>query len=142
MLIHTARIVLILDALVFLMVGTFLFTDPGSLAYLNIDSAAGNTAIRTWGAMFIGIGIVGLVSSLNKKWVEQGLLALLIIGGLIVLARIYGIAVDGLEPKQTSELRDESLGPILALVGLILCWRHKRRDNASRKQSGRKSEIK
>ena len=122
-----ARLLLILDALIFMMVGSFLLTDPTNLQYLNIGSAAGTTAIRTWGGMFVGVGVVGLISALYKKWITQGLLILLIIGGMIVLTRIYGINVDGLEPRQTSELRDESLGPVLAIVGLAFCWLHQRR---------------
>ena len=122
-----ARLLLILDAVIFMMVGSFLLADPTNLQYLNIDSASGTTAIRTWGGMFVGVGAVGLISALYKKWITQGLMILLIIGGMIVLTRIYGINVDGLEPRQTSELRDESLGPVLAIVGLAFCWLHQRR---------------
>ena len=129
MLLGISRLFLILDALIFLMVGSFLLTDPTSLQYFNIDSASGTTAIRTWGGMFIGVGMVGIISALNRQWITQGLLLLLIVGSMIVLTRVYGIAVDGLEPRQASELRDESLGPILAIVGLVFFWFHQRRDN-------------
>ena len=121
-----ARIFLILDALIFSMVGTFLLTNPSGLQYLNIDSASGYTAIRTWGGMFIGVGIVGLVSCLDKRRIRQGLFVLLTIGSMIVLTRIYGISVDGTEPRQISELRDEILGPVLAGIGLLFFWLHQR----------------
>jgi len=129
MLLAIARLCLILDALIFIMVGSFLLSDPTSLEYFNIDSAAGTTAIRTWGGMFIGVGTVGLLAALNRKWITQGLFIMLIIGGMIALTRLYGIAVDGLEPRQATELRDESLGPFLAIVGLACFWLHQRRIN-------------
>ena len=129
MLLVIARLFLILNALIFAMVGTFLLTDPSSLQYLNIDTASGFTAIRTCGGMFIGIGIVRLTCAINKKWITQGLFALLIIGSMIVLTRLYGINLDGIEPRQISELRDESLGPILAIIGLLFSWLHQRRCN-------------
>jgi hypothetical protein len=121
-----ARLMLALDALIFVMVGTFLFADPTGLEYLNIDSASGLTAIRTWGGLFIGVGLVGLIASAFKKWATQGLLVLFIISTMIVLTRLYGIAIDGFEPRQLGELRDESLGPILTIVGLFFIWLSKR----------------
>ena len=122
MLLLIARLLLILDAAIFVVVGTFLFTGPDGLAYLNIVSGAGMTAIRTWGGMFIGIGMVGLIAACRKAWIRPGLSILFIIGSMVVLSRLYGIVVDGVEPRQISELRDESIGPLLALIGLILCW--------------------
>jgi len=122
-----ARVCLALDALIFAMVGVFLFTDPASLPYLDTDSASGLTAIRTWGGMFFGVGITGLIAAIYKEWVTPGLVMLLIIGSLIVVARVYGIAVDGLEARQTSELQAESLGPLLAIIGLIFCRLQKSR---------------
>lgn len=126
-----ARICLVLDALIFTMVGTFLFTDPAGLQYLNIDAASGLTAIRIWGGMFIGIGIVGLICALSKSRIQDGLYLLLIVGSAIVATRIYGIAVDGVDPRQLSELRDESLGPVLAILGLFFIWLHQRSSDNS-----------
>ncbi|MBT8422037.1 MAG: DUF4345 domain-containing protein [Gammaproteobacteria bacterium] len=126
-----ARLFLILDALIFLMVGTFLLTDPASLPYIDLDSASALTAIRTWGGMFIGVGIVGLIAGLNRSHIRPGLIIMLIISSMIVLVRLYGINVDGVEPRQLNELRDESLGPVLALVGLLFFWLHQRSSERS-----------
>ena len=126
-----ARIFLILDSLVFLMVGTFLFTDPKSMASLGFENMppVAMTAIRTWGGFFWGTGLVGLIAATRAKWLTQGLVTLFIIGGLVVVTRLFGIAVDGVEPRQLSELQDESLGPILAAIGLVFVWLHRRRQS-------------
>lgn len=124
-----ARIFLILVSLIFIMVGTFLFTDPKSMASLGFEnmSPVAMTAIRTWGGFFWGTGLIGLIAASRERWLTQGLVTLFVIGSFVVLTRIYGIAVDGMEPKQLSELRDESLGPLLAGIGLIFAWLHQRR---------------
>ena len=124
-----ARVFLVLDSLIFIMVGTFLFTDPKSMVSLGFEnmSPVAMTAIRTWGGFFWGTGLIGLIAVSRTKWLTQGLVTLLVIGGFVVLTRLYGIAVDGIEPRQISELQDESLGPILASIGLIFVWLHRRR---------------
>lgn len=124
-----ARIFLALDALIFVFVGQILFREPMLMENLGIElvSPTGITAIRTWGGFFFGTGLVGLIAATRARWTVPGLFIILIIGGLVVDARIYGIWIDGAEPTQWSELQDESLGPILAIIGLIFAALHARR---------------
>lgn len=131
MFLGVARVLLILDSLIFIMVGLFSVTDPTGRENLDIVTASGITAIRTWGGLLFGVGLVGLIASLAKKWIAQGLFVLFVVGGMIVLSRLYGIAIDGVEPKQLTELRDESLGPLLAATGLFFLWIRQRRSSRS-----------
>ena len=98
---------------------------------MELVAPVGVTAIRTWGAFFLGTGLIGLIGAARRDWIPLGLGAVFIIGALVVTARLYGIAVDGTEEKQISELTDESLGPLLAGLGLLLVWLHKRRNRTS-----------
>jgi hypothetical protein len=123
----TARIFLVLDALIFLLVGIFMFTGPASMENLDIVALSGTTAIRTWGGLLFGVGLTGLLAACRTRWVAQGLVLMLIVGSMIVCSRLYGMAVDGIDPKQIQELSNESLGPVLAAIGLVLLWVAERR---------------
>lgn len=127
-----ARVFLVLDALIFIFVGQILFREPILMENLGFKlvSPTGFTAIRTWGGFFFGTGLLALVGATRKDWVVPGLFVVLTIGGLVVIARIAGIWIDGAEPTQWSELQDESLGPILAILGLIFAALHYRRNRA------------
>ena len=124
-----ARVFLILDALIFAFVGQTLLTRPMLKENLGFEliSPTGITAIRTWGGFFLGVGLIGLIAGCRKVWIVPGLFIVLIMGGLVVIARIAGIVIDGGEVTQWSELQDESLGPILAILGLIFAGLHRRR---------------
>ncbi len=134
MLLWIARIFLALDALIFVFVGQILLTQPMLMENLGFEliSPTGITAIRTWGGFFLGVGAIGLIAASRKAWAVPGLFIVLIMGGLVVIARIAGIAIDGAEATQWSELQDESLGPILATLGLIFAGLHNRRPRTAR----------
>ncbi len=129
MLLWIARVFLVVDALIFVFVGQILFRQPILMENLGFElvSPTGVTAIRTWGGFFFGTGLIGLIAATRKNWVAPGLWIILIIGGLVVIARIAGISMDGAEPTQWSELQNESLGPALAILGLVFAALHARR---------------
>ena len=129
MLTTIARICLLLVVLIYFLVGYFLGAEPLRLepygfAFPNPENV---TAIRTWGGFFVGVGLIGSFGVFSKQWTLPSLIALTIVSGSIVTARLLGMAVDGVEPRQLSELRDESTGFVIALVGLVLAWLGQRR---------------
>jgi len=128
-----ARICLLLVVLIYFLVGYFLGAEPLRLepygfAFPNAENV---TAIRTWGGFFVGAGLIGTFGVFSKQWTLPSLVALTLITGSIVTARLFGIAVDGVEPRQLSELRDEGTGLAIALIGLILAWLGQRRASHS-----------
>jgi hypothetical protein len=132
-LITIARICLLLVVLICFLVGYFLGAEPLRLephgfAFPNAENV---TAIRTWGGFFVGAGLIGSFGVISKKWTLPALVALTLITGCIVTARLLGIAVDGVEPRQLSELRDEGTGLAIAFVGLILAWLGQRQADGS-----------
>ena len=124
MLVTTARVFLALDVLIFFYVGQILWLDPQRLGVAGLEfvSPETSTAVRTWGGFFVASGLIGLVGVLSRRWTLPSLVAVSIITGCVVAARLFGISVDGVEPRQLSELRDESLGLSLALLGLLCAW--------------------
>ncbi|MFW2406079.1 MAG: DUF4345 family protein [Gammaproteobacteria bacterium] len=121
MLTTIARICLLLVVLIYFMVGYFLGAEPLRLepygfAFPNAENV---TAIRTWGGFFVAAGIIGSFGVFARKWTLPSLVAVTIVSGSVVFARITGIIVDGMEPRQLSELTDEGMGFAIALVGLV-----------------------
>jgi hypothetical protein len=117
-----ARILLIVDALLFLLIGLGVAIQPEIMEGLGISliSATGITTTRTWGALFAGAGLTALLTATRRDWVIVGLLLLVIMAACILIARVYGIWVDGIEPRQWVELRREGIGCAIGLVGLGL----------------------
>jgi len=129
MLTTVARVCLLLVVLIYFMVGYYLGAEPQRLAPYGFafPNAENITAIRTWGGFFVGTGLIGLFGVIWKKWTLPALVAVSIVSGCVVVARLTGIAVDGVEPRQLSELRDESTGFVIALIGLVFAWLGHRR---------------
>jgi len=132
MLTTIARICLLLVVLIYFMVGYFLGAQPTRLepygfAFPNAENV---TAIRTWGGFFVGTALIGSFGVIWKQWTLPALVAVTIVSGSVVFARLTGIVVDGVEPRQLSELRDESTGFVIALIGLTLAWLGNRRDHS------------
>ncbi len=126
----TARILLIIDALLYSITGLSVSIQPGIMEGLGISliSATGITTTRTWGALFTGAGLTALLTATRRDWVMVGLLLITIIAACILAARIYGIWIDGIEPRQWIELRRESIGFAIALAGLGLAFAGHRRE--------------
>jgi len=124
----TARILLIIDALLYLLIGLGVAIRPEIMEGLGISlvSATGITTTRTWGALFTGAGLTALLTATKRDWVMVGLLLLVIVAVCILIARLYGIWIDGIEPRQWVELRREGIGCAIALAGLGLAFAGRR----------------
>ena len=115
-----ARILLIINALMYVLVGLGVTLSPEIMEELGISlvNATGITTTRTWGALFTGAGLTALLTATRRDWVIVGLLLVVIIAACILAARAYGIWLDGIEPRQWVELRREGIGFIIGLAGL------------------------
>jgi len=124
MLTTIARVCLLLAVLIYFLVGYYLGFEPRRLEPygLMLPNAENVTAIRTWGGFFFATGLIGCCGVFTKKWTLPALVAVSIVSGCVVIARLFGIAVDGVEPRQLSELRDETTGFAVALAGLVFAW--------------------
>ena len=118
----TARILLVICALMYVLVGLGVAIRPGLMEELGISlvNATGITTTRTWGALFAGAGLTALLTATKRDWIVVGLLLVVIIAACILAARAYGIWVDGIEPRQWVELRREGIGFVIGLTGLGL----------------------
>jgi hypothetical protein len=124
MLTTVARICLLLVVLIYFLVGYYLGAEPRRLepygfAFPNAENI---TAIRTWGGFFVATGLIGSFGVFAKKWTLPSLVAVTIVSGCVVAARLTGMVVDGVEPRQLAELRDESTGLAIAIIGLAFAW--------------------
>ncbi|NND36464.1 MAG: DUF4345 family protein [Gammaproteobacteria bacterium] len=133
MLTTIARICLLLVVLIYFLVGYYLGAEPQRLAKhgFAFPNAENVTAIRTWGGFFVATGLIGSFGVIWKKWTLPALLAATLVSGSVVFARVTGIVVDGMEPRQLAELRDEGTGFAIAIVGLVFAWLGHRRGQDS-----------
>jgi hypothetical protein len=123
-----ARLLLLLDATLYVLIGIGVMLHPETMKDQGIAmvTATGITTTRTWGGLFTGVGAGGLVMSAKREFVGPGLLLFVVVAAAIVIARACGMWVDGLEPRQWTELRREGIGLGIALLGLGLLLRRGR----------------
>ena len=119
-----AKVILVLNALIYSLIGVGVIIDPSLMEDMGISvvTATGTTTTRTWGAIFAGVGVTGLFAAAQRDWVTAGLFLFVMIGAFIVSARVCGIWLDGPEPRQWVELRREGIGFMAGLTGLASAW--------------------
>lgn len=123
------RGLLLLVVLIYFMVGSFLFFAPQTVGIEGLEFVAAetSTAIRTWGGFFFATGLIGSAGILWRQWSLPAAAAVFITSACVVFARLSGISMDGMDERQMSELRDESLGLALALGAWLSLWLAARR---------------
>lgn len=87
---------------------------------LALLTSAGITTTRTWGALYVGVGLSGLAMAAYRDWLLPGLLLVVLAGLSILAARVLGIWIDGIDQRQLIELRREGIGFFLGLSGLVV----------------------
>jgi multisubunit Na+/H+ antiporter MnhG subunit len=124
-----ARVLLVAGALLYLLVGLGVWLQPGFMEPVGVMAAtpAGVTTLRTWGALFVAVGMAGIACSLRRDRVGAGLVLMVTVGACLVLARLSGLWLDGEHPRQLVELRREVAGLALSLLGLLAWGRERRR---------------
>ena len=123
---------LLFAALLYAAVGVLVLINPNVMENMGIDFATpiGLTTIRTWGALFAGVGFSSLAMAVRREWLIPGLILVVVVGFFIVVARVSGMWMDGIEPRQWIELRREGIGFFIGLAGLIVALIGKRASNA------------
>jgi hypothetical protein len=116
-----ARLALGLIAAMYLLIGVGVMLAPATMEGFGIAllTPTGISTVRTWGALFAGLGTVGLACSARQEWLAGGFAVFLAVSGLVLMGRGYGIWADGVEPAQWTELRREAIGFAMAVAGRI-----------------------
>ncbi len=95
----SARIFLILSALLWLPYGVYCFFDPTMLdvaAGISFAGPTGSTEIRAmYGGLQIGIGALCALGALRADWKPTAVRTLLVLAGGLFLTRIGGFFIDG-----------------------------------------------
>jgi hypothetical protein len=88
----TARILLVINALMYVLIGLGVAIRPELMEELGISliNATGITTTRTWGALFTGAGLTALLTATRRDWIIVGLLLVVIIATCILAARAKG----------------------------------------------------
>ena len=125
-----ARVLLVLVVAIYFIVGCFMAISPQTVGIngLEFTTPETTTAIRVWGGFFFATGILGSFGIVSARWTLPSLIAVAIVSACLVTMRLTGIAVDGVDERNLSELRDEGLGLLLAWLGLVFYWLGVRKD--------------
>lgn len=118
-----ARLSLAGAALVFIGFGLWGWAMPADmLARFGVNDlpADGRTAIRAmYGGFLVAGGLLFGWSALNSSRTRFGLVALMLISGLVLAARLTGLALDGArDPLHVLYAGFEAVGVIVAAIGL------------------------
>ncbi|MDX2145465.1 MAG: DUF4345 family protein [Rhodospirillaceae bacterium] len=118
-----ARAVMGYALLIFGFLGRLFFLDPleGIKSFgVTLADPHSITFIRTsLGAMFVGFAVTALYGLARPDRFLSCLWFLVVMNVSIVAARLYGLAVDGVTPKNLSELTNEGLSTLLFIVALV-----------------------
>ena len=123
-----ARIVLFLSALMYGGFGAAYLARPKAMAKLThfeLTSPTAVTEIRAfYGGMELGLAALLVVCAIRPDWAGAGLLALALLSGGTVVARLIGFAADGSATAFLWKvLAAEVLVAALGIVGLIVLRR-------------------
>lgn len=84
------------------------------------------TFLRTGvGGMFASLFLASLIGLVRPRLFYPCLTFIVGVNAMIVLLRLYGLAVDGITPTNISELRDEGIGWLVLFSGWLACPRNR-----------------
>jgi Domain of unknown function (DUF4345) len=118
-----ARSVMVYALLIFGFLGQLFFFNPleGIKSFgVTLSDPHSVTFIRTsLGAMFVGFAVTSAYGLARPAQLLACLWFLVVMNACIVAARLYGLSVDGLTPKNMSELTNEGLSWLLFVAALV-----------------------
>lgn len=119
------RIILLLDALVFVTLGSIFLIIPARMAeFVDIvaTAPAATADVRAvYGGMEIGVGLFLLWCGLSIPRVRTGLLAASLILACVATGRLFGIVNDTDQPAITFiNLAVEIFGAAISVAGLVM----------------------
>jgi hypothetical protein len=105
----------------FLILGALFLVAPGALTATTQVALPTPVAVQeiraVYGGFFLGVGLYLLLCALRVSGLRQGLVALVMIMGGLVIGRFFGFAIDGPANTQLYVLTaSEVVGLVLALV--------------------------
>jgi len=122
------RIVLICAIFNFGVVGMIYIIDPFPITAqigIELTSAVAVTNARVGlGGFHVGVAVMAAYCAFSKHRVWAGLQIALCMTIVPVLARMYGIFVDGPEQQTLMLLRVESVAFLIFLVGVFVHWHY------------------
>ena len=96
---------------------------------ISLGSPAAITDMRVVGALFLACGIVTLFSLLSNRRHLDGLRFVLIVLGVVTLARVYGFLADGTAPATVLKLRNEVILLTVFSAGVLFELYRQRAEN-------------
>ena len=125
-----ARIIMAYALLIFAFLSYLYIIEPlQHIAGFGISATGSPESINFLragpGALFLGMTLVAAYGLARAGQLYNCLLILVIFNACVVAVRFYGIAVDGVSPKQLSELRNEGLSWLLFVAAMLACQRKK-----------------
>jgi hypothetical protein len=123
-----ARAVMLYALLIFAYLGALYFIEPQAhIARFGVSISGAPESlnfVRTGpGAMFVALAVTALYGLVRRQHLLACLWFVVLLNACVVAGRIYGIATEGVDPLQLSELRDEGLSWISFVAALIVCPR-------------------
>ena len=119
------RIFLALMGIAFAPYGLFCLVSPQSVAGLTgmvLPNATALTEVRAmYGGLQVGLGLLFIDFAIRKRFVETGLVVLVVMLGSLALARGFGLFIDGFSSYNAFAFGFESVSAILGMVALRQC---------------------
>ena len=123
------RLCLAAPTLLFLRIGWKYLSAPAEVAagsQMVLGSPEAVTDMRAFGAIFLAVAAIALVSLAARRRLLAGLTIVAVVVGFATAARVLGVVVDGATPETTFKLIAEIVLLTLTLAGIGLELRRRR----------------
>jgi Domain of unknown function (DUF4345) len=117
------RATLVLPAVLFVLIGTKYLRDPvgtASASGMSLDGPAAVTDMRAFGAMFLAVAAVILLSLVGTRRLLAGLAVVAIVVGLVTGARVLGVLLDGAASGTLFKLVPELVLLTICALGFVV----------------------
>jgi ABC-type dipeptide/oligopeptide/nickel transport system permease subunit len=123
------RVILAVPTLLFIRIGEKFVIDPLQVAAgsdMELGSPAAVTDIRAFGAMFLAVAALTLLSIFSTRRLLAGLVLVAFVIGFVTAARVLGAVVDGAAPETVLKLGPEVVLLVASVIGVLIEMRRQR----------------